>query len=61
MMNMAGNIGGALSPLIFGALAQFGSWAAPFIVAAGLLDDRGVGVQPEAQTTNPRRADPLPR
>ena len=29
MMNM--------SPLVFGVLAQFGSWAAPFIVAAGLL------------------------
>ena len=37
MMNMAGNIGGALSPLVFGALVQFGSWAAPFIVAASLL------------------------
>jgi hypothetical protein len=37
MMNMAGNIGGALSTLVFGVLAQFGSWAAPFIVAAGLL------------------------
>ena len=37
MMNMAGNIGGALSPLVFGVLAQLGSWAAPFIVAAGLL------------------------
>jgi len=32
-----GNIGGALSPLVFGVLAQLGSWAAPFIVAAGLL------------------------
>jgi sugar phosphate permease len=37
MMNMAGNIGGALSPIVFGVLAQFGSWQAPFIVAAGLL------------------------
>jgi sugar phosphate permease len=37
MMNMAGNIGGALSPLVFGALVQFGSWQAPFIVAAALL------------------------
>jgi sugar phosphate permease len=36
-MNMAGNIGGALSPLVFGVLAQVGSWAAPFIVAAALL------------------------
>jgi D-galactonate transporter len=37
MMNMAGNIGGALSPLVFGFLAQIGSWQAPFIVAAALL------------------------
>jgi sugar phosphate permease len=37
MMNMAGNIGGALSPLVFGVLVQFGSWQAPFIVAASLL------------------------
>ena len=37
MMNMAGNFGGALSPLVFGVLVQFGSWQAPFIVAAGLL------------------------
>ncbi len=37
MMNMAGNIGGALSPMVFGILVQFGSWQAPFMVAAGLL------------------------
>jgi MFS family permease len=37
MMNMAGNIGGALSPMVFGILVQFGSWIAPFIVAATLL------------------------
>jgi sugar phosphate permease len=37
MMNMAGNIGGALSPIVFGVLVQFGSWEAPFIVAASLL------------------------
>jgi MFS family permease len=37
MMNMAGNIGGALSPIVFGVLVQFGSWKAPFIVAASLL------------------------
>jgi sugar phosphate permease len=37
MMNMAGNIGGALSPIVFGVLVQFGSWQAPFIVAASLL------------------------
>lgn len=37
MMNMAGNIGGALSPMVFGLLAQLGSWQAPFIVAAALL------------------------
>jgi sugar phosphate permease len=37
MMNMAGNFGGALSPIVFGFLAQYGNWQAPFIVAAGLL------------------------
>ena len=37
MMNMAGNIGGALSPLVFGFLVHYGSWQAPFIVAASLL------------------------
>jgi len=37
MMNMAGNFGGALSPLVFGWLVQIGSWEAPFIVAACLL------------------------
>ena len=37
MMNMAGNFGGAISPIVFGILAQNGNWAAPFIVAAGLL------------------------
>jgi sugar phosphate permease len=38
MMNMAGNIGGALSPTVFGLLVQFaGSWVAPFIVSAVLL------------------------
>ena len=37
MMNMAGNIGGALSPLVFGFLAQYENWGAPFIVSAALL------------------------
>jgi sugar phosphate permease len=37
MMNMAGNIGGALSPIVFGYLAVGDKWEAPFIVAAGLL------------------------
>jgi MFS family permease len=37
MMNMAGNIGGALSPLVFGILVEYGSWVAPFVVAAALL------------------------
>jgi sugar phosphate permease len=37
MMNMAGNIGAAISPIVFGVLAQGGNWEAPFIVAAGLL------------------------
>jgi sugar phosphate permease len=37
MMNMAGNFGGAISPIVFGVLVQVGSWQAPFIVAACLL------------------------
>jgi sugar phosphate permease len=37
MMNMAGNIGGAISPLVFGFLAQYQNWGAPFIVSAVLL------------------------
>ena len=37
MMNMAGNFGGAISPIVFGYLAEGGNWQAPFIVAAGLL------------------------
>jgi sugar phosphate permease len=37
MMNMGGQIGGALSPTIFGILVSRGSWVAPFVVAACLL------------------------
>ena len=37
MMNMAGNIGGALSPTVFAFLVKYANWQAPFIVAAGLL------------------------
>jgi sugar phosphate permease len=37
MMNMGGQIGGALSPTIFGLLAGRGSWIAPFVIAACLL------------------------
>jgi MFS family permease len=36
-MNMAGNIGSALSPIVFGILIHYGSWQAPFIIAAVLL------------------------
>jgi len=37
MMNMAGNFGGALSPVVFGYLAQYGNWHAQFFIAAVLL------------------------
>jgi sugar phosphate permease len=37
MMNMAGNFGGAISPIVFGYLAYGDKWQAPFIVAACLL------------------------
>jgi sugar phosphate permease len=38
MMNMAGNLGAGVSPLVFAALVQYyGNWQLPFIVAAVLL------------------------
>lgn len=37
MMNMGGQIVGALSPTIFGIYVNKGSWVAPFVVSAGLL------------------------
>ena len=37
MMNMAGNTGAAISPIVFGYLAYGDKWQAPFIVAACLL------------------------
>jgi sugar phosphate permease len=38
LMNSIGNIGSALSPLIFGAILQFtGSWVYPFLVDSGIL------------------------
>jgi len=41
-MNMTGNLGGALAPLVVGyAVQDWGSWSAPFYVTAGLL---GFGV-----------------
>ncbi len=38
MMNSVGNLGAAISPLLFGLIVQnTGSWVYPFIVASGLL------------------------
>jgi sugar phosphate permease len=37
MMNMGGQIGGALSPTVFGFLVDRGSWITPFVIAACLL------------------------
>jgi sugar phosphate permease len=37
MMNMGGQIVGALSPTVFGILVANGSWVAPFVVSACLL------------------------
>jgi len=37
MMNMFGNLGGTLSPLLFGVLVQWtGRWDIPFLIASGL-------------------------
>jgi len=37
MMNMGGQIVGAISPIVFGKLVSKGNWVAPFVVSAGLL------------------------
>jgi sugar phosphate permease len=37
MMNMAGNIGGALSPMVMGYFFQNEDWQTPFVIAAALL------------------------
>jgi MFS family permease len=37
MMNMGGQIGGALAPTVFGILVTRGSWIAPLVVADCLL------------------------
>jgi MFS family permease len=37
VMNMSGAVGASLSPLVFGALVQHGSWIAPFFVTAAIL------------------------
>ena len=37
MMNMAANIAGAISPLVFGVLAEGGDWTRPFLISAGIL------------------------
>ena len=65
MMNMAGNIGGALSPLVFGFFFQYGYAQAPFLITAALLVV-GAGVwafwlDPERSVVEPHAAPvPLP-
>src|SRR6516165_6022005 len=63
MMNMAGNIGGALSPLAFGFFFQYGYVQAPFIMTAALLV-AGAGVwafwlDPDRSVVEPHVA-PIP-
>ena len=60
VMNTAGNIGAAVSPVAFGILVQYGSWVAPFLVAAALLVV-GAGIwafwlDPEVSVIQPGRA-----
>jgi sugar phosphate permease len=37
MMNMAANVAGAISPVVFGVSAQGGDWTRPFLISAGIL------------------------
>jgi sugar phosphate permease len=37
IMNMAGAVGASISPLVFAALVERGSWVTPFVVTAGVL------------------------
>jgi MFS family permease len=37
VMNMVGNSAGAVSPIVFGYLAERGMWIAPFAIAIGVL------------------------
>jgi MFS family permease len=37
VMNMAGAVGASISPLVFAALVERGSWVTPFVVTAGAL------------------------
>jgi MFS family permease len=37
IMNMAANVAGAISPFIFGVLAQNGNWTLPFLISAAIL------------------------
>jgi sugar phosphate permease len=37
VMNMVGAVGASISPLVFSALVERGSWVAPFYVTAGVL------------------------
>lgn len=37
LMNTIGTACGAISPIVFGFLAQRGMWVAPFVIATGVL------------------------
>jgi MFS family permease len=43
IMNMSANIGGAISPFVFGRLAQGGNWTAPFLISAVVLVIGAIG------------------
>jgi MFS family permease len=37
VMNMAGSLSASASPIVFGFLAEKGSWSAPFFITALIL------------------------
>jgi len=43
IMNMSANVGGAISPFVFGRLTEGGNWTAPFMISAAVLVVGAVG------------------
>lgn len=64
MMNMFGNLGGAISPFLFGVLVQWtGAWEIPFLIASALCAVSALlwlRIDPERSVLSDARARPAP-